>query len=89
MTGTDRDHRGRPIVVVTGMGVITSLGEGKAENWRKLTAGVSGIRRITRFPVTGMRTTIAGSVDFVAVDEPSAPELTESIARRGADEAVA
>ena len=45
-----RDKFGRPIVVVTGMGVVTSLGAGKADNWAKLTAGESGIRTITRFP---------------------------------------
>ena len=41
---TSRDKNGRPIVVVTGMGVVTSLGAGKADNWAKLTAGQSGIR---------------------------------------------
>ena len=34
-----RDKAGRPIVAVTGMGVVTSLGVGKADNWAKLTAG--------------------------------------------------
>ena len=33
------DSAGRPIVVVTGMGVVTSLGAGKTDNWTKLTAG--------------------------------------------------
>ncbi len=33
---------------------------------RKLTAGESGIRTITRFPTDGLKTTIAGTVDFVA-----------------------
>jgi 3-oxoacyl-[acyl-carrier-protein] synthase II len=37
-----RDKLGRPIVVVTGMGVVTSLGAGKQDNWTKLTAGESG-----------------------------------------------
>ena len=32
------------VVVVTGMGIVTSLGIGKAENWAKLSAGQSGIR---------------------------------------------
>src|SRR2546423_1680226 len=31
-------------VAVTGVGVVTSLGTGIADNWRKLTAGQSGIR---------------------------------------------
>ena len=34
-----RDKFGRPIVVVTGMGVVTSLGTGKTDNWAKLSAG--------------------------------------------------
>src|SRR6185312_10751959 len=89
MTDPNLDSHGRPVVVVTGMGVLTSLGDGQAENWRRLTEGVSGIRRISRFPIAGMRTTIAGTVDFVLVSEQSAPELTEAVAGRVADEAVA
>jgi len=50
----DTDHLGRPIVVVTGTGIITSLGLGQAENWHALTHGVSGIHRITRFPIGGL-----------------------------------
>ena len=41
--GITRDKR-PPVVVVTGIGVVTSLGAGKDENWKKLTAGQSGIR---------------------------------------------
>lgn len=89
MARSDLDSRGRPVVVVTGTGILTSLGERKTENWRQLTAGVSGIRRISRFPVTGLRTTIAGTVDFVPVTEMSAPELTTAVAERAADEALA
>ncbi len=59
-----RDKFGRPIVVVTGMGVVTSLGAGKSDNWAKLSAGESGIRTITRFPTDGLKTTMAGTVDF-------------------------
>ena len=39
-----RDQQGRPLVAVTGMGVVTSLGQGKDDNWAALTAGRSGIR---------------------------------------------
>ena len=60
-----RDSKGRPLVAVTGMGLVTSLGQGKAENWARLTAGESGIHTITRFPTHGLRTTIAGTVDFL------------------------
>jgi 3-oxoacyl-[acyl-carrier-protein] synthase II len=85
----DTDHFGRPVVVVTGMGVITSLGQGQADNWKALTGGVSGIRRISRFPIDGLRTTIAGTVDFVAVPELSAPALSQRLAELVIDEAVA
>ena len=85
----DRDSQGRPVVVVTGMGVLTSLGQGQADNWRALTSGVSGIRRISRFPIGGLKTTIAGTVDFIPVDEISAPALSERIAELTIEEALA
>jgi 3-oxoacyl-[acyl-carrier-protein] synthase II len=85
----DTDHLGRPIIVITGMGVITSLGQGQADNWRALTAGVSGIKRISRFPITGLRTTIAGTVDFIDVPDPSAPALSQRLAELVIEEAVA
>src|SRR6266498_849348 len=45
-----RDKAGRPVVVVTGMGVVTPLGAGKDENWTKLTIGQSGIGTKGAFP---------------------------------------
>src|SRR5690606_27255058 len=84
-----RDSKGRPVVVVTGTGVVTSLGLGKAENWAKLTSGCSGIRRISRFPTDGLRTTIAGTVDFLDVTPFSAPALTMAMAAAAAEEALA
>ncbi|MCO5128981.1 MAG: beta-ketoacyl-ACP synthase [Xanthobacteraceae bacterium] len=83
-----RDRFGRPIVVVTGMGVVTSLGAGKADNWAKLTAGESGIRTITRFPTDGLKTTMAGSIDFVPVDPFSSTDLSERLADLATEEAV-
>ena len=59
------DHLGRPLVAVTGMGVVTSLGRGLADNWEKLTGGVSGIHAISRFPTDHLSTRIAGTVDFI------------------------
>jgi len=83
------DSSGRPIVVVTGMGVVTSLGIGKDDNWKKLTAGQSGIRNITRFATEGLKTRFAGTVDFVPADPLSAPELSERLADLAAEEAIA
>src|SRR5205807_10229232 len=82
-------NSGQPVVVVTGMGVITSLGAGKADNWAKLTAGESGIHRINRFTTEGLKTTIAGSVDFVPVEPFCSTELGERMAGMVAEEAIA
>ena len=84
-----RDKNGRPVVVVTGTGIITSLGAGKAENWARLTAGESGIRRITRFANEGLKTTIAGTVDFIPVEPFCSVELGERMAAMVAEEALA
>jgi len=84
-----RDKSGRPVVVVTGMGIVTSLGAGKTENWDKLTAGESGIRAIKRFSTEGLRTRIAGTVDFVPVDPLTSPALASRLADMAAEEAIA
>jgi 3-oxoacyl-[acyl-carrier-protein] synthase II len=83
-----KDKLGRPIVVVTGLGVVTSLGAGKADNWAKLTAGESGIKTITRFPTDGLKTRIAGTIDYLP-PQPCAAALTESFAALAAEEAIA
>ncbi|MFI5398424.1 MAG: beta-ketoacyl-ACP synthase II [Candidatus Binatia bacterium] len=52
-------------VVVTGLGLITPLGNGVSTNWENLLAGCSGIRQITRFDATRLPVRIAGEVrDF-------------------------
>src|ERR1700736_5897584 len=84
-----RDKFGRPIVVVTGMGVVTSLGSGKIDNWAKLCAGESGIRTITRFPTDGLKTTMAGTIDFIPVEPFSSTDLSERLADVAAEEAIA
>jgi 3-oxoacyl-[acyl-carrier-protein] synthase II len=89
MTIPYHDAHGRPLVAVTGMGLVTSLGRGKADNWARLTAGQSGIHRITRFPVAGLRTTIAGTVDDLFEGSFAAPELSERLAVLAAEEAIA
>jgi 3-oxoacyl-[acyl-carrier-protein] synthase II len=83
-----RDKAGRPIVVVTGRGIVTSLGVGKEENWRKLTAGESGIRTISRFATDGLKTRIAGTIDFVPAEPLCAPALSERLAELVVEEAI-
>ncbi|WP_139413316.1 MULTISPECIES: beta-ketoacyl-ACP synthase [Bartonella] len=82
------DHFGRPLVAITGAGVVTSLGQGKHENWQKLTSGVSGIHKITRFPVEGLNTYIAGTIDFLKESTLGASALSEKLAHLSAEEAL-
>ncbi|WP_217568963.1 beta-ketoacyl-ACP synthase [Mesorhizobium sp. GbtcB19] len=83
-----RDHMGRPIVAVTGIGVVTSLGVGKNDNWAALTSGRSGIHPITRFPVDHLNTRISGMVDFLPSSTKGASPLTYELAETAAQEAV-
>ncbi|MBD94534.1 MAG: beta-ketoacyl-[acyl-carrier-protein] synthase II [Acidobacteria bacterium] len=49
-------------VVVTGVGLVSSLGIGTVPTWEALCAGQSGIRAITRFDAEGFGSRIAGEV---------------------------
>ena len=49
-------------VVITGIGLVSSLGIGTKANWDALSAGKSGIGRITRFDVSGYAAQIAAEV---------------------------
>ena len=49
-------------VVVTGLGVISPVGNTVAEAWDNLTAGKSGIGRITKFDPSAFKAQIAGEV---------------------------
>ncbi|MCK8781049.1 beta-ketoacyl-ACP synthase [Rhizobium sp. NTR19] len=84
-----KDHLGRPIVAVTGMGVITSLGQGLQDNWAALTSGTSGIHKITRFPTDKLSTRISGTVDFIKVPAENSVERSFAFARETTIEALA
>jgi len=64
-------------VVVTGVGLVTPLGEGAPLNWRRMLRGESGVRRITRFDTTTLDVKIAAEVNpLPRVPEDDAhPEL--------------
>ena len=87
MATTQQQSR-KPVVAVTGIGVVTSLGAGKADNWDRLTRGQSGIHAISRFATDGLKTRIAGTVDFVPVEPFNSPALSERLALIAAEEAV-
>jgi 3-oxoacyl-[acyl-carrier-protein] synthase II len=49
-------------VVITGIGLVSSLGIGTSANWSALLAGTSGVTRVTKFDVSEFATQIAAEV---------------------------
>src|ERR1700730_1652543 len=49
-------------VVVTGIGLVSSLGIGTEANWTAIQAGQSGVGSITKFDAAQFATKIAGEV---------------------------
>ncbi|MDD8042383.1 MAG: beta-ketoacyl-ACP synthase II [Verrucomicrobiota bacterium] len=68
-------------VVVTGIGVISALGEDLPTFWSNLTAGKSGIRPITRFDATDYTSRIAGEVVDFDPNRYMDPKLARKTAR--------
>ena len=50
-------------VVVTGVGLITSVGTGTEENWKAIRSGANGIGPITQFDASAFTCRIAGEVN--------------------------
>lgn len=65
-------------VVVTGLGLISPVGNGVAEAWNNVLAGKSGVGQITRFDTEGFACRIAGEVKGFNVEN----YLTARDARR-------
>jgi len=82
------DHLARPVVAVTGIGIVTSLGVGKKDNWDALTSGRSGIHPLTRFPIDHLNTRICGTVDFLESSSKGSTALTYDLAELAAHEAI-
>ncbi|MDH3514300.1 MAG: beta-ketoacyl-ACP synthase II [Gammaproteobacteria bacterium] len=66
-------------VVITGLGILSPLGIGVADNWRHILAGKSGITRVTHFDASGYPSTIAGEVKNF---DPTTFGISEKEARR-------
>ncbi len=70
-------------VVITGVGVVTPLGNDIATTWQAICAGQSGVRPITRFDASGYAVRIAGEVqDFVldaAIDPREARRASQYV----------
>ncbi len=62
-------------IVATGLGMVTPLGIGVAENWEAISKGKSGIGPVTKFDASGYSSRIAGEVkdfrpeDFLAAKD--------------------
>ncbi len=68
-----------PRVYVTGMGVVSSLGLGRAAFWEALLAGRSGVAPVASFDATKLDRTVAAEVrGFVAADHCTARELRDA-----------
>lgn len=60
---------GKKRVVITGLGMVSPLGNSVADNWNNLLAGVSGIGPITRFDASNLACQIAGEVKNFDITE--------------------
>ena len=58
-------------VVVTGLGMLTPLGNGVDINWKRLISGQRGIRKISDFDVSDISCKIAGQIPL-KIDDPEA-----------------
>ncbi len=76
-------------VVVTGIGLITPLGNGKDENWKNLIAGKSGIKNIDRFDTEDYNCKIAGIIPRgTGEGEFNEEDIVDSKERRRMDEFI-
>ncbi|MDP1309557.1 beta-ketoacyl synthase N-terminal-like domain-containing protein, partial [Klebsiella pneumoniae] len=56
-------------VVVTGLGLISPVGNSVAEGWANILAGRSGIATVTRFDASSMACQFAGEVKGFNIEE--------------------
>jgi len=68
-------------VVITGLGVVSSLGIGWQEFWKNLIAGKSGISKITVFDTSGYNCHYAGEVKKFDPTQFMFPKRAASIGR--------
>ncbi|WP_288925133.1 beta-ketoacyl synthase N-terminal-like domain-containing protein [uncultured Maritimibacter sp.] len=76
-------------VAVTGIGIVTALGQGAAANWAAMRAGQSGAAPVQRFPTEGLATRFAATVDAFCDPALRPTERTAELALMAANEALA
>jgi len=81
-------------VVITGMGVVTSLGNTTDEFWKNIVAGKSGVGLITKFDTTNFKTKFAAEItnfnaaNYFEKNEARKYDLFTQYAVAAADEAI-
>jgi len=55
-------------VVITGMGMISPVGNSVTESWKNILNGNSGVSNITKFNTEGFETKFAATVNYIAED---------------------
>lgn len=56
-------------MVITGLGLLTSIGNDPSSFWKSLRQNRTGIRRITRFPADQLRCQTAAEIDSLGAEE--------------------
>jgi 3-oxoacyl-[acyl-carrier-protein] synthase II len=74
MFGAPRPNKSDRIAI-TGMGVVSPVGQGVAAFWSGLTGGASGISAIERFDTSDMRVRRGGEIKCLAGLQPQGPPL--------------
>ena len=69
-------------VVVTGLGMLTPLGNGVDVNWKRLISGQSGIRKISGFDVSDISCKIAGQIPQKIDDSEAGLDIDQWIEPR-------
>ena len=69
--------RGRPGVVITGIGVVSPFGVGRERFWQHVSRGCSGTKAITQFDVSSYPSQVAAWVPPVSIDDAPALEGDE------------
>ena len=58
----------RPRIAITGIGLVSSLGQSTQENWQNVLAGQSGIRTVTQCDISNIPAKIAGEIDTFSTE---------------------
>ena len=64
-------------VVVTGLGMLTPLGNGVDINWKRLISGAVGIKKILNFDVSDISCKIAGQIPTKDEDPEAGLDMNE------------